>query len=100
MQLSEEFRAKWEHIINDVDMTEVPLECIEKVIVKLHQNRRRTINLKKLRQQGLNYDEIEQVMSRTLHELDSEVRDLEFRVDVGAVAEIVQHETDKILAKL
>lgn len=99
MQLSEEFRAKWEHIINDVDVTEVPLECIEKVIIKLYYNRRRTINLKKLRQQGLNYDEIEAVLNRTLNELE-DVRDLEFRVDVSAVAEIVQSETDKILAKL
>lgn len=99
MQLSEEFRAKWEHIINDVDVTEFPLECIEKVIIKLYHNRRRTINLKKLRQQGLNYDEIEAVLNRTLNELE-DVRDLEFRVDVSAVAEIVQSETDKILAKL
>lgn len=100
MQLSEEFRAKWEHIINDVDVVEVPLECIEKVVVKLQHSRRRTINLKKLKQQGLNYDEIEAVINRTLHELDDQVRDLEFCVDVGAVAEIVQQETDKILAKL
>lgn len=99
MQLSEEFLAKWEHIINDVDVTEIPLECIEKVIVKLPHKRRRTINLKKLRRQGLNYDELEAVMNRTLNELE-DVRDLEFCVDVSAVAEIVQHETDRILAKL
>ncbi len=99
MQLSEEFLSKWEHIINDVDVVEIPLECIEKVIVKMTHNRRKTINLKKLRRQGLNYEELEAVMTRTLNELE-DVRDLEFRVDVGAVAEIVQSETDKILAKL
>ena len=97
MSFSDGFLSKWEHIINDVDVTEVPLECIKKIIVKLHNNRRRTVNLQRLRQQGLNYDEIEVVLERTLSELGEAVRDVEFMVDVEAVAAIVQNETDKLL---
>lgn len=97
MSFSDGFLSKWEHIISDVDVTEVPLECIKKIVIKLHGGRRRTVNLQKLRAQGLNYDEIEMVLERTLSELSDEIRDTEFMVDVEAVATIVQNETDKIL---
>ena len=97
MSFSDEFLSKWEHIIGDVDVTEVPLECIKKIIIKLQGGRRRTVNLQRLRAQGLDYDEIETVLERTLSELGNEVRSTEFQVDVEAVATIVQSETDKIL---
>jgi len=97
MQFSDEFIEKWEHIIKDVDVTEVPLECIKKVIFKFRGNRRKTLNLHTLRRQGLDYDEIESVMTRLLSEHADDIRDVDFTVDVGAVAELVQPETDKIL---
>jgi len=97
MQFSDEFIAKWEHIIKDVDVTEVPLECIKKIVFKFHGNRQKTLNLTTLRRQGLEYDEIESVMSRLLLEHADNIRDVDFTVDVGAVAELVQPETDKIL---
>jgi hypothetical protein len=97
MSFSDSFLSKWEHIINDVDVTDVPLECIKKIVIKLHGGRRRTVNLQRLRAQGLDYDEIESVLERTLSALGDEVRSTEFMVDVEAVATIVQHETDKLL---
>ena len=100
MLFSDEFLAKWEHIINEVNKTEVPLECIKKVVVKLAGRKQRTINLHTLRKQGLEFEEIEIVLTRTLNELGNEVRDLDFVVDARSVAEIVQPETDKLLRKL
>ena len=100
MQFSDEFLERWEHIIDDVDITDVPLECIKKVIVKLHGKRQRTINLALLRRQGLEFDEIETILTRTLTELGDAVRDVDFILDVGAIATIVQPETDKLLKDL
>ena len=100
MQFSDEFLERWEHIIDDVDITDVPLECIKKVVVKLYGKRQRTINLDLLRRQGLDIEEIETVMSRTLTELGEQVRDVDFILDVGAIATIVQPETDKLLKDL
>ena len=100
MQFSEEFLERWEHIIDDVDITDVPLECIKKVVIKLHGKRQRTINLSMLRRQGLDFDEIETVMTRTLTELGDAVRDVDFILDVGVIATIVQPETDKLLKDL
>lgn len=66
----------------------------------MYGKRQRTINLDTLRKQGLDIEEIETVLTRTLLELDGQVRDIEFIVDAALVAEIVQPETDKILEKL
>ena len=100
MQFSDEFLTKWEHIVEEVTKTEVPLECIKKIVVKLGNRRQKTINLNILRRQGLGIEEIEILLSRTLSELDDQVRDIEFVVDVSEVAKIVQPETDKLLEKL
>jgi hypothetical protein len=100
MQLSDELLRKWEHIIADVNKTEVPLECLKKVTIKLTGGRQKTINLQTLRKQGLDEIEIESVLTRTLNELDPSIRDVDFVVDIGAVAELVQPETDKLLGKL
>ena len=100
MQFSDEFLEKWEHIIAEVTKTEVPLECIKKVVIKLHGKKQKTINLATLKRQGLDMDELEVVLSRTLTDLGEEVRDIDFVVDVSEVAKLVQPETDKLLKDL
>jgi hypothetical protein len=101
MNLSDDFLEKWEHIISGIDeKTAIPLECIKKVIIKIEGRRRKTINLQSLKKQGLELDEIELVISRQLAELDDLVQDLEFVLDVNAVAELVQPETNRILSGL
>jgi hypothetical protein len=97
MQFSDEFLDKWEHIIEEVNKTEIPLECIKKVVIRLHGKKQRTINLATLKKQGLGMDELEIVLTRTLTELGDEVKDIDFVVDVSEVAKILQPETDKLL---
>jgi hypothetical protein len=100
MLFSDEFLDKWEHIIDEVVKTDVPLECIKKIVIKLDGRRQRTINLLKLRQQGLSNDDLESVLTRMLDELGDEIVDIAFVVDIGTVAELVQPETDKLLSNL
>ena len=97
MQFNDEALSKWEKLLSEVNKTEVPLECIKKVIVKLSGKRQHTINLHTLRKQGLDIEEIEVILTRKLAELSDDIRDLDFVVDIVAVAEIVQPETDKLL---
>lgn len=100
MTIEQDFHAKWESIINEVSKTDVPIECLKKVVIRLNGGRQRTINLQQLQRQGLDLEEIEVLVSRTLEELDAVIRDVEFIVDVNAVANIVQPETDQLLRKL
>ena len=100
MQLSDEFLEQWDHIISGVDKTEVPLECINKIVIRLQGGRQKTINLARIKRDGFDLEEIESVLTRNLVELGDLVRDIDFLVDVNAVARLVQPETDKLLKDL
>lgn len=100
MPLPDDFLERWEHLIEEVAKTEVPLECIKKVVIILQDRRQRTINLALLRKQGLDMEEIEVLLSRKLAEFSDQIKDIDFVIDAGLVAELVQPETDKLLSKL
>jgi hypothetical protein len=100
MQIIDTFLDQWENIIDGVNKTDVPLECIKKVVVKLAGGRQKTINVHSLLKQGLELEEIETMLTRFFTERDSEIRDVDFVVDISAVANLVQPETDKLLGKL
>jgi len=100
MQVSDDFLDQWEHIIDGVNKTDVPLECIKKVVIKLAGNRQKTINLHLMLKQGLALEEIETMLTRYFHENDHQIRDVDFVVDIKSVASLVQPETDKLLGKI
>lgn len=91
---------KWEHIVNDVEKTKIPIEFIKKIILKLNGRRQRTINIQSLVKQGFDNEEIEEAVTRKLQEFDDEMMGIEFVLDIEGIAEIVQPETDKMLKNL
>jgi hypothetical protein len=98
MKLSDDFLDKWRHILNDIpDKTAIPVECIEKVVIKYERRRQKTINFKTLKKQGLGIEEIETVLAYQLNELGESVYDMELVVDVESVATLIQPETNRIL---
>jgi hypothetical protein len=100
MQLTDDYLTQWETIIADVNKTDVPLECIKKIVIKLTGGKQHTINIHTLKKQGMEFDEIERVVSRKFAELDEFIRDVDFIVDIKSVVALVQPETDKLLGKL
>ena len=100
MQLNDDFLDQWEHIIANVNKTDVPLECIKKVVIKLKEGRQKTINVHNLLRQGLQLEEVETMLTRFFQEHDHEIRDVDFVVDISSVVALVQPETDKLLGKL
>lgn len=98
--MSPEFIAKWEHILEDVEKQKIPVQFIKKIIVKLEGKRQHTINIERFLNQGLEPDQIEDVVSNKLNELDDEITTVEFVLNVKSIAEIVQPETDRLLGKL
>lgn len=100
MQLNLDFLDQWEHILADVVKTDVPLECIKKVVIKLAGGKQKTINVHTLLKQGMELEEVESMLTRFFNENDHLIRDVDFVVDISSVAKIVQPETDKLLGKL
>lgn len=98
--MSPEVFEKWEHIVNDVDKTKIPVEFIKKLILKLNGRRQRTINIAALIKQGFDNDEIEEAVTRKLQEYDDEMIGIEFILDIEGIADTVQPETDRLLGNL
>jgi len=98
--MSPDFIEKWEHILEDVEKNKIPVEFIKKLVVKLQGKKQHTINIEKFLTQGLDPEQIEDVVSRKLQELDESVVGVEFILNVQNIADAVQPETDKLLNKL
>ena len=98
--MSPEFIEKWEHILEDVEKNKIPVEFINKLVVKLQGKKQHTINIEKFLTQGLDPDQIEEIVSRKLQELDDMVVSVEFILNVQIIADAVQPETDKLLNRL
>ena len=98
--MSPEFIEKWEHILEDVEKNKIPVEFIKKLVIKLEGKKQQTLNIEKFLSQGLDPEQIEEVVSRKLHELDDMVVSVEFVLNVQNIADAVQPETDKLLGKL
>lgn len=98
--MTPEYVKKWEDIIEDVEKSKVPVQFIKKIVVKMTGKKQHTINIQNLLKQGLDPEEIEEVVSRKLHELDPLITSFEFILNVESIAETVQPHTDKLLNKL
>lgn len=98
--MTPEYLRKWEHILEDIEKSKVPIQFIKKIVVRLVGKKQHTVNVHALLKQGLEPDEIEQIVSRKLYELDPLITSFEFVLNVETIAETVQPETDKLLSKL
>ena len=98
--MTPEYIRKWENILEDVEKSKVPVQFIRKIIVRMSGKKQHTINIQALMRQGLDPEEVEEVISRKLHELDPLITSFEFVLNVESIAETVQPETDKLLGKL
>ena len=98
--MSPEVFEKWEHIVEDVEKTKIPVEFIKKLVIKLNGRKQRSINIKAMIQQGFANEEIEEAVTRKLEEFDDDMVGIEFILDIENIAETVQPETDRILKNL
>jgi len=99
-RFSDDFLKKWEDLVDNVEKTDVPVECIKRLVIKLTDGKRRYLNIATLRKKGYYPEELEQVLNDKLSEYDGMIENIDFFVDVEAVAEQVQKETDSILGGL
>jgi len=98
--MSPEVFEKWQHIVNDVEITKIPVEFIKKLVLKLHGRKRRTINIEQMIKHGFDGEEIELVVQRKLEEFDDQMTGIEFVLDIEGIADVVQPQTDQMLKNL
>lgn len=97
MLLTDDFLKRWEDIVDQVDKEHVPIECVKKIVFRTQDRKQRTINLRRLRDQGTAPAVVESIVDRYIRENEQCISSMEFILDVEAVAERLQPETDKLL---
>jgi len=87
---------QWEQLLEDIDKSKIPIEFIKKLVVKLGR-RQKTINIERLFNDGLDPESVEMAVGRQLEELESEITNIDFILNVEKIAQTVQPETDDLL---
>lgn len=96
--MSPEFIQKWEKLLEEVDKHTIPIYFLKKLVLRLRGKRQHTINIERFLIQGLDAEQIEEQVSHKLIELEDEVVSIEFILNVQAIADTVQPETNKLLS--
>ena len=97
MLLDDDFLKRWEQIVHDVEKDHLPIECVKKIIFRIADKKQKTINLNTLRKQSIDDEAINEAIENFIRDNEEQILSMELIVDVQAVAEIVQPETDKLL---
>lgn len=99
-RFSTEFLRKWENLVEEADKRDIPVECMKRVVIRLKDGKRRYFNVTALRRQGLDPEDIEIALDHKLAQYESIIEGVDFFVDIEAVADIVQTDTNEILNKI
>ena len=99
-KISISVKDKWEKILLDVDKPEVPIQVLERMIIKLVDGSKINIDIVALLAEGGDPEVIEEHLQTRLNDLDNVIEDIDFFVNIDMVAQTVQPETDRLLGKL
>ena len=91
---------KWKKVVESIDQEMVPIGYVKKVVFKLQDGKRKTINLEVLRKQGLHIEDIESVVNRSMLDFGKNILKLHFILDIHAIAKKIKPLTKRYLAKL
>lgn len=100
MRLDSDVEHDWENVINTIDKDHVPINCVKKVLFKLKGGKQKTINLARLRKDGLDLEHIEEVVTKQMIEHSAEIVNMDFVIDINVVRETVQPLTNELLKNL
>jgi hypothetical protein len=97
MLLNDDFLKNWEAIVDQIDKNHIPFECVKKVVFRTRDRRQKSINLRRLRDEGIDEDALDHLVTNYISENEEKIVSMEFLLDIEALAGIIQPETDKLL---
>lgn len=98
--ISVNVKDKWEQILTDIDKAEVPIHVLDKLTIKLISGGKIHIPIGKLIADGNDPSHLEEQVRCKLHDLEHDIDDVFFYVDVDLVVSTVQPATDLLLDKI
>lgn len=98
--LNLDFLSKWEILISGVDMKEVPVEMLDRIIINTKSGNKVEIDIKSLLEDGIDSKILEQSIQEKIEELEDLITGLDYHVDVKAVAESATRATQEVLKNI
>jgi hypothetical protein len=102
MKLVRNDLENWEELINAVDKSDIPIEFVNRILIKLvspiNGEDSREIDVKQFRSDGYEDESINEIIKETCSEHYNNIKSMQFYLDVEYVASTVQKQTDKLLA--
>jgi len=93
-------RKSWQEIVNSVEKNEIPVSILQQISVELVDGTEVTINVKELILEGYDPHDIQNMLDEKFTQLDEYIQNVDFFVDIDAVVDTVQPETDRVLKNL
>lgn len=93
-------KKRWQDIVRDVEKKEVPVEVLQRIIVKLVDGTDLSIDITQLLADGNDPSEIEELLNAKFQDLDQYIENVDFFIDIDKVVDTIQPETDKVLKDL
>lgn len=93
---SKEFYEKWEHLISDIDIEEVPIFFVREVVVNFQDKEPVKFNIKSLIEKKIPIFQIESQIQNFLDKTE-DVYSVDFQLDIEAVAKTVTKKVSKLL---
>lgn len=90
----------WERLLEDVEKHKIPVEFLQKLVLRLKNRKQKTINIEKFLNQGLDSETVEIIVGKLLEEYEEDIQSIDFILNIERIAEAVQPETDKLLSGL
>lgn len=90
----------WSVILKEIDKEHIPINLLLSMTVNLIDGTQVKIDIRELLNQGNDPDDLEDKIQSRIKTLDAIIKDIDFFIDVEAVADAVQPLTDEILKDL
>ena len=90
----------WERLLEDVEKHRIPVEFLQKLVLRLAGRKQKTINIAKFLRQGIDTETVEIIVGKQLEEHEEDILSIDFILNIERIADAVQPETDKLLSGL
>lgn len=94
---SEDFFERWEHLISSVEISEIPMRFIKEVDIVFENKEHASFNVSFLLNQGYEVEKIEETIETFLEIHDEDIKQVDFHINISALAEEVGEKTNRLL---
>jgi len=97
--LTESFKERWQNIIEDVDISNVPIEYIDHLILHTEDDREFIVSVVDLLAEGISPQELEEELTYRIENYNG-VLSIDYILNVDKISTDIQSTTDKTLKNL